>query len=79
MVCLNQTIAVEIVQREAPDSLAHCVELAVDVVVAPKVQPFQLGATLSITGRCGRGGGVWNQHGTYVPPPPINIAQIPMN
>ena len=45
MVCLNQTIVIEIVQREALDGLANCVELAVDVLVgAPKVQPFQLGA-----------------------------------
>ena len=44
MVCFNQTIIIEIVQREAPDSLANCVELAVDVFVgATKVQPFQLG------------------------------------
>jgi len=44
MVCLNQTIVIEIVQREAPDGLAYRVELAVDVFVgAPKVQPFQLG------------------------------------
>jgi hypothetical protein len=44
MIFLSEAVVIEIVQREASDILANCVELAVDVFVgAPKVQPFQLG------------------------------------
>jgi hypothetical protein len=38
MVCLNQTIVIEIVKGEAPDGLANRVEFPVDVVVgAPEM------------------------------------------